>query len=348
MDELSISDMDVQKMKEGETSELEETLTWLRHNTSMTLAAVSSTFLLDKDTVAAGVSETKLDEMTTRTGFAAVKLKQIMRSSQNIATASSPVSVSAARSSNMKIPEIISPGSSSTVPGTRPMAWLYKHTPDKVDYKKLAMFVTKHLRTLDTEHLKCVVLTDQDVSARRLSDHLKKGRMPVRCYDAGVEMFNSYGNPEYRDSSDGDQPPAPPSAPPLPPSLLRRADSSAGDNMPTLPTPPLSPPPPPPPLPSPPPSLPPISSGGKAELTVWLRNECGVLVTSEMQFRGAEADSVIVVTRDWGNYNITRSSRSPMTRAIAGLLLIASDNSLNVPEMRRHWQVQILEEEVNE
>ena len=72
------------------------------------------------------------------------------------------------------------------------------------------------------------------------------------------------------------------------------------------------------------------------------------MVTSEMQFRGAEADSVIVVTRDWGNYNITRSSRSPMTRAVAGLLLIASDNSLNVPEMRRHWQVQILEEEVNE
>ena len=50
MDELSINKDDMEKMKAGETSELEETLTQLRDNTAMTLAALSSTSLLDRAT----------------------------------------------------------------------------------------------------------------------------------------------------------------------------------------------------------------------------------------------------------------------------------------------------------
>ena len=57
--------------------------------------------------------------------------------------------------------------------------------------------------------------------------------------------------------------------------------------------------------------------GGEAELTAWLKAEGGVLVTSEVQFRGAEADYVIFVTRFWGSD--IRSIRSPLTRAVAGL-----------------------------
>ena len=87
--------------------------------------------------------------------------------------------------------------------------------------------------------------------------------------------------------------------------------------------------------------------GGEAELTAWLRAEGGVLVTSEEQFRGAEADSVIFVTRDWAGFRM-RGRRSPVTRAVAGLLGITSDLDLNVPGVRRHWEVTILEEGVNE
>ena len=73
IDELSISDDDLKKMKAGKTPEIEETLAWLADNTAMTLAALSSTSLLDRDTYdGAAVSQTALDEMITRTRFEAV------------------------------------------------------------------------------------------------------------------------------------------------------------------------------------------------------------------------------------------------------------------------------------
>ena len=151
IDELSIRVADLVKMKAGQTTGTEETLTWLADNTAMTLAALSSNSLLDRDTGSAdAVSETKLDEMIARTRFEAVSLKHIMRSSQNIASATSPDSVLQATS--FKIHPSISPCSSSTVPGARPRAMVYKHT-DEVDHSKLARFVTHHLRTLDTERL---------------------------------------------------------------------------------------------------------------------------------------------------------------------------------------------------
>ena len=289
MDELSLSNNDMRRMDACETSELEETLAWLRQNTAMTLAALSSTSLLDRGTVAANVSQPVLDEMIARTGFAAVSLKHIMRSSQNIAAATSPASLNWAQPdpgcSAYKIPETISPGSSSTVPGTRPRAWVYRHTED-VDYTKLAGFVTHHLRTLDIERLKCVVLTDNKISARELSDQLQRLNMPVSCYDAGVKIFEKYpGTPICREGGAGD--------------------------------------------------------GGEVELTAWLRSEGGVLVTHEVQFRGAEADFIILVTKAWaGNY----STRSPVTRAVAGLLLITGDLGLRVRGLRKHWEVTILEE----
>ena len=87
----------------------------------MTLAALSSTSLLDRDTDDA-VSEKELDEMITRTGFEAVSLKHIMRFSQNIASATSPDSVNQTWPSNVKIKPSIYPGGSSTVPGARPRA----------------------------------------------------------------------------------------------------------------------------------------------------------------------------------------------------------------------------------
>ena len=91
-----------------------------------------------------------------------------------------------------------------------------------------------------------------------------------------------------------------------------------------------------------------VSDGGEAELTAWLRSEAGVLVTSEVQFRGAEADYVIFITRSWGlGYT---SNRNPVTRAVAGLLMIASNSAagwggdgLGV-EMGRYWELNWHEE----
>ena len=85
------------------------------------------------------------------------------------------------------------------------------------------------------------------------------------------------------------------------------------------------------------------SDGGEEELTAWLKAEAGVLVTHEVQFRGAECDSVIFVTRGWSGYNSRNSRRSPVTRAVAGLLLITGDRDLSAEKMRKHWEVKILE-----
>ena len=288
---MSISADNHEKIKTSETSELEGTLAFLADNTAMTLAALSSTSLLDRVTRDEGdVFATELDEMITRTGFDAVSLKRIMRSTQNIAAATSPDSLNQARSeTDFEIKKSISPGSSSTVPGTRPRAMVYKHTRD-VDYSKLAGFVTQHLKTVDTERLKCVVLTEPHISPRQLSVELiQSGFTQVSCYDGGVERFNYYdGRPEYREGGAGD--------------------------------------------------------GGEVELTEWLRAEAGVFVTSEHQFRGCEADTVIFVTRDWAGHS--RSRRSPVTRAVAGLTLVIGDEDLRVQELRRNWDVEIVEEGV--
>ena len=72
---------------------------------------------------------------------------------------------------------------------------MYKDTRGDVDYNKLAGFVTQHLRTVDTEQIKCVVLTGDGISARML---YSKINTPVSFYDGGVEMFNSGDIPEYR------------------------------------------------------------------------------------------------------------------------------------------------------
>ena len=202
IDELSISDDDINKMKDDQTTETEETLTWLAENTAMTLAALSSSSLLDRVTSAA-VSQIKFDEMITRTGFEAVNLKQIMRSSKNIASATSPDSVNQTWPSSIKIRPLVSPGGSSTVPGARPRAMVYKYTSG-VDYIKLPGFVTQYLMTVDTERLKCVVLTDRRISPRQLSEELRQRGITPSCYDGGVEMFYYGDRPEYREGGAGD------------------------------------------------------------------------------------------------------------------------------------------------
>ena len=162
-----------------------------------------------------------------------------------------------------------------------------------MDHRKLARFVTQHLRTVDTEGLKCVVLTDRWISPRKLSVKLRQRGITPSCYDGGVEMFDIDDRPEYREGGAGD--------------------------------------------------------GGEKELTAWLGAEAGVLVTSEHQFRGCEADTVIFVTRHWGgDYSTNTTRRSPVTRAVAGLLLVTSDYDLSVQGLRRDWDVEIVEEGAGE
>ena len=70
-------------------------------------------------------------------------------------------------------------------------------------------------------------------------------------------------------------------------------------------------------------------------------------MTHEQQFRGCEADAVICVTRVWGDYT-DHSGRSPLTRAVAHLCLITSDAFISFRKMKRHWELEILEEGAGE
>ena len=204
-----MSDGDMKKMEAGQTTELEETLAWLADNTAMTLAALSSTSLLDRESGDNALSQAVLEEMIKRTGFEQVNLKNIMRSSQSITAATSTASVNEMQTydSSRKIEETISPGSSSTVTGTKPKAMLYKYTDD-VDYTKLAGYVTKHLRTGALgSGLKVAVLCDWGISAMQLSYNLLRAcvfNTYIGCYTGGVEEFNG-NTPLYRKARSDDE-----------------------------------------------------------------------------------------------------------------------------------------------
>ena len=159
--------------------------------------------------------------------------------------------------------------------------------PDNVDhYTKQAVFVSQHLKTLPTD-IKITVLCDRYTSARRLTELLRMEIItPVACYDGGVEKFNYFDGPEYREDRGED--------------------------------------------------------GGLDELTQWLQSDSGILVTHEPQYRGCEADTVIMVSRSWAGGYTGNNRRSGVTRGVAHSALVTSDYYIRVREMREHgWDVEM-------
>ena len=76
---------------------------------------------------------------------------------------------------------------------------------------------------------------------------------------------------------------------------------------------------------------------GEAAVIRWLE-EGGTLLTHAYMFRGCEAESVIVVCKDWGTiagYN----PRSSATRGVANLCIITGDSALKPEEMQQHFTV---------
>ena len=103
------------------------------------------------------------------------------------------------------IQKTINPGSSSTVPGARPRALVYKHT-NNVNYEKLADFVRTHLSSLASDNIKIAVLCDWGISAIRLKTKLKDmDSQSVSFYDGGVQMFDQDGSPVYREDTAEDR-----------------------------------------------------------------------------------------------------------------------------------------------
>ena len=77
-------------------------------------------------------------------------------------------------------------------------------------------------------------------------------------------------------------------------------------------------------------------SGDTSSVEAWLERG-GVLLTHSKQFRGCEADVVIVVNRYFAGYDYD-GRRSGLTRGVASLCLITDDN-VKVDEMRKVYNV---------
>ena len=70
----------------------------------------------------------------------------------------------------------------------------------------------------------------------------------------------------------------------------------------------------------------------------WLE-EGGTLLTHANLFRGCEAESVIVVSRDWAGSVTNDTPRSSATRGVANLCIISGNNELNPKSMKKHFNV---------
>merc|ERR1711994_875841 len=99
----------------------------------MAWVVLSTTSLLDDNTSARPASEAvqlaKLESLVRKSGYKPVTLKNIMRNSSTITSATAPDNVSRYRTDFAgDILKSISAGSCSTVTGTRPTCYLYRQS----------------------------------------------------------------------------------------------------------------------------------------------------------------------------------------------------------------------------
>ena len=158
IDELAFTREDIVKMSKGKTSELEETLTWIRSNTSLSIVALSSSSLLDGKYYDHPLSKFDLSNKAEKWGYHCLTLSNVMRSSQNIARATNIEAVMSLSMTGGKIEELVTSGSSSTVPGTRPKAMIYKYTSGSVDYRKLLQYTYTEARNDSIFVVFCIII----------------------------------------------------------------------------------------------------------------------------------------------------------------------------------------------
>ena len=90
----------------------------------------------------------------------------------------------------------------STVPGTRPLAILYKngHPNNRMNYKAVSRAVSRYINhlnisTMQDKRDRIVILLSNNVSSKKLTEKLQ---LPgVKLYDGGVEMFDNGNAPKY-------------------------------------------------------------------------------------------------------------------------------------------------------
>ena len=134
IDELYLTAGDLKMIQSGETPGAVETLGRLRRRFRAVWVVTSSTCLLD--VFSDDNDNLDLGPVMTGAGYHTIVLPNIMRTSRNIAEATSPGSYNSYYAANVyEVRSSIDAGSASTVAGTRPTAILYKKRYDDSDYQ---------------------------------------------------------------------------------------------------------------------------------------------------------------------------------------------------------------------
>ena len=202
IDELPLSNDDLEKILKGEESELCLTLQVVEQCSDLACASISSSSLLESQgfhTSAPTVSLSDLkDHLSKRCpSYSRAELGACMRSSGSIAAAADPAAVEAA-SSRTTIPtvSVIPPGSRSTVPGPPPRMVLTKWS-DIPDYPTIQLSLAHCLTSLLPSPLTgpVAILCGADISPREVAQRLSSSQHPVTLYDGGVRHYDSDGSP---------------------------------------------------------------------------------------------------------------------------------------------------------
>ena len=156
----------------------------------MAWVVLSTSSLLDQAGVAA-VPQDKLESLVRRSGYKPVTLDHILRNSSTITSATAPDNVNR-YNSGIEISKSISAGSCSTVTGTRPTCYLYKHRTGDVNYSLIGECVDKYLELHKTAQT--VILCDHGISPRQVKPLLTGD---ITLYDAGVEEFGFDNTPRH-------------------------------------------------------------------------------------------------------------------------------------------------------
>ena len=188
----------MEKISNGEESELSSTLNTLRRCCSKTVIVISSSSVLDQVT---GMNRDQLNNVISDAEYEIVELNKIMRNSQHITNSVSADSVNSYDSvGSYKISRSIQDGLSSTVTGSKPTMIIYSDS-DRYNYKVMADIVIKQL---SSSRDKTVILCDRSVSLRELKTELiQRNINNLKSYDAGIDQFEYNTVPSYySDDSD--------------------------------------------------------------------------------------------------------------------------------------------------
>ena len=196
IDELHICNDDKEQIKVGKRSKFAELLEYLKGKCEKSVIVVSSSSVIDRTLEERtpgfenDMTSDHLTEVIQSSGYNVVTLEKVMRNTSSIThsvTADSWNSYhrQGAAGISLSIPS----GQSSTVTGHKPTAIIYKWSPE-VDYRVLGECVTRYIA--DNPHIKdtrLAILCDGGISVRALKIFCLPFFPDMKCYDAGVEIF---------------------------------------------------------------------------------------------------------------------------------------------------------------